>query len=219
VSSFDGFASTETLLAEQGMFAADERFARKHGGPVTNRVLDAVPDWYREEAASAGLQLNIDVRVHELRKDWFPAAPGWHCDAAVRETAFDDSAEKRVVDKNLVATVSSEEAGVSNTVFLSRSVTLDDVTYEESVANNSELLNQALAEVEQQDEVISSDGSIILFDPYTPHRVQAAQRDGTRLFVRISLWVPPTNHQPGLTRSEQVFFKLTDETHFGQKQF
>lgn len=209
IASFYGLATRSQLLAETGMYAADESFARRHGGAITNRVLDAVPAWYREEAQAVGLELNIDVRIHDLKAGWFPAAPGWHCDAAVRETAFDDAAEKRTVDKNLVACVSTFPTGVSNTVFLGHAITLPGVSYEEAVANNSSMLNEALQGTAPDEEVSTRDGALTLFDPYTPHRVEMAKRDGVRLFMRISLWVPPEGHQPGLTKTEQVFFEVT----------
>lgn len=209
---FHGYAPTKALLAEQGMFAAPEPFARRHGGPLTQRVLDAIPDEYRHTAHQAGLELNIDVRVHDLDEGDYPASPGWHCDSPFREVAFDDRATTQAVQRNLIATISDNFAGVSNTEFLTHTYGLHSNDRAGSHAlwrNMNGHLNE-LARTRPLNTVSATDGELIEFDCTTLHRATPAHRDGVRLFCRISMWTPPHGHQPGLTTCEQVY-RLVDQ--------
>lgn len=208
VASFDGRATRAELLREQGMFAASETFARTHGGPVTRRILDAVPEDYRQAAQAAGLELNIDIRVHDLAVGDYPASPGWHCDSPFRETAFDAYAATQAVQRNLIATISTDPEGVSNTEFLD-----DPLAYEsDAPAGSFDLwreLNTHIESLPRRDTTTTTDGTLTEFDCYTLHRATSARRPGVRLFCRISLWTPPDGHVPGLTTSEQVYRQVT----------
>src|SRR5262249_36308588 len=78
----------EQVKAEPTFFAAGIDFARRHGGPITHAVLDALPDDWR----AAGLV--IDSRTHLLMPGWFPCIPGWHLDDVPR-TRSDGQPEHR----------------------------------------------------------------------------------------------------------------------------
>lgn len=204
VASFDGYAERDVLLAEQGMFAASETFVRTHGGPLAHRLMDAVPDDYRQAAAEAGLELNVDLRVHDLSPGEFPASPGWHCDSPFREVAFDSRAQTQAVQRNLVATISTHRDGVSNTEFLSTPCTVVSAAEPGTPA----LWVDANAHVEAGSGwsmTQTTDGVWTEFDCSTLHRATAAARQGVRMFARVSLWVPPQEHRPGLTSIEQVY--------------
>lgn len=213
VSSFDGTASSETLLSQQGMYAADYEFALAHSIPVTRQMLESIPQWYHQEAESQGGELNVDIRVHKMKAGQYPASPGWHVDAAMRETAFEDSADKEDVSHSLVGTISTHNQGVSNTVFCNTHIEID-ATYEDAVANNCAVLQEKFPE--NVDVTRSQDGSWTLFDPYTVHNVERCRHDGVRLFVRVSIWKRPRGHVPGLTKTEQVYSQLSTEAQFAR---
>lgn len=202
VGRFQGYASRDELLSQQGMFAADYDFALRHSDDLARSMLESIPDWYHDESVRQGKELNIDIRVHSLLEGQYPATPGWHVDAAVRETSFDDAAVKEPVSHSLVGTISDSKFGVSNTVFCEDSLSFDD-TYENLVTRNCKKLQEGMPR--GVEEWVSSDGVWTLFDPCTVHRVAAANVDGTRLFARVSLWSPPVGHVPGLTKVEQVY--------------
>lgn len=209
VAAFDGFAAAEVLLAEQGMFAASEEFVRTHGGPLALRFMDAVPEDYRQAARSAGLELNVDLRVHDLDVGDFPASPGWHCDSPFREVAFDARAQMRAVQRNLVGTISTEPGGVSNTEFLDGPMTL----FSEAEAGSFALWREVDAHIGPTTEwetTSTRDGELTEFDCATLHRATAARVAGVRMFCRVSLWEPPPGHQPGLTSIEQVYRRVPD---------
>lgn len=166
-------------------------------------MLGAIPVWYQRLAVDNGQELNIDVRVHDMRKGDYPASPGWHVDAAQRETGFQDRAGRVDVSHSLVGTVSTSVGGVSNTIFADEDLTLEG-EYEELTASNNQLLQERLKGREFSS-TQTEDGKWTLFDPYSIHNVQAAKADGVRLFVRVSIWEKPEGHKPGLTRTEQVY--------------
>ena len=87
-----GTYPAETLLTQQGMYAADLQFAYQNATPVLETILNNIPESYHHQAEQNKMELNIDVRVHELLPGEYPATPGWHCDAPQRETQFTENA-------------------------------------------------------------------------------------------------------------------------------
>lgn len=203
IASFPAHATAQRLLAQRGFYAADLGFAYAHAGAELRAMLDAIPDWYRALAAENVQELNIDVRVHQMRRGDYPASPGWHVDAAQRETDFEEMAGRVDVSHSLVGTMSTSSRGVSNTIFVRDEISLDGA-YEELTAANNALLQEELAGKNFK-VVATEDGQWTLFDPYSIHNVQAAKVDGVRLFVRVSIWSKPEGHSPGLTKTEQVY--------------
>jgi hypothetical protein len=203
VASFPGYASENELVRERGVYAADPAFVRCHCGPLAQRFLDAVPQSYWEAAKAAGLETNCDIRLHAMEAGHFPATPGWHCDAAVRETQFAGRGDVSV-QANLVGCISSDLDGVSNTEFYLPDFEIEsDAQY----GNGATLWNEVDAILEAgADEVFQArDGTLYQFDPWTLHRAAPARVRGLRLFFRMSMWIPPSQHQPGLSANEQVY--------------
>jgi hypothetical protein len=204
VATFDGLASPSALEKEVGVYAADLGFIRTHCGPLAQSFIDAVPQEYYREAKKSGLVPNCDIRLHYLKAGQYPAAPGWHCDAATRETSFDAKAPGIAITNNLVGTISSSAYGVSNTEFALDSLTIDS---EYDYGNDPQLwkeVDDALNESAPRT-LTTEDGVLYGFDPYTLHRAAPAKTLGWRLFFRMSLWVPPPGHLPGIATSEQVY--------------
>jgi len=203
IAKFDGNASEEELLAERGVFAADLEFVQTNCGSLGQRLIDAVPDWYYQSADEQGLEINCDLRLHRLEPGQYPAAPGWHCDAAQREVAFANLDASTEVASSIVACISSDPGGVSNPQFLNEAFTIDSVN---EYGNAPELwreVSEQLSETGACED--SADGEMILFDPWTLHRVRPAKCSGIRLFFRMSIWEKPLGHRPGLVKSEQVY--------------
>lgn len=201
VAVISGTYPAEELLTQKGMFAADLTFAYTHATPVLKTILDCIPASYHQQAAENCMELNIDVRVHELLPGEYPATPGWHCDAPQRETQFVENAATVPVKQSLVVNVSSHSNGVSNTVFATKPVNLPNNRMDYSTW---ELMNTHYG-TDLTPYHVTKDGEYIQFSPYTPHCIQPAQHAGVRMFVRISQWQKPSNHHPGLAKTEQVY--------------
>lgn len=205
LATIPGQYPRESLLAQQGMYGADLDFARAHGSQALLDVLGAIPEAYHAEAAERGMELNVDVRVHNLTPGDYPASPGWHCDAPQRETQFSDAQELTAVNRSLVANLSSHPLGVSNTVFATESLTL---AHDAMDADTWALMDATLG-TDLTGHHHSADGQLVQFSCFSPHCIQPAQRAGVRMFVRISQWVRPPGFTPGLSRWEQVYRTVT----------
>lgn len=203
VSSFPGLANSDELLSQQGMYAADFTFAYNNSIPVVQEMLESIPQWYHNMASEQGKELNVDIRVHELKVGDYPASPGWHVDASQRETAFQNNADLTDVEASLVGTISTHPEGVSNTIFVQNVIHIDE-KYEVLTKDNNKLLQQELIG-KDMDIVRTVDGVWTLFDPYTIHNVEKSRNNGVRLFTRVSIWNKPEGHVPGLTKTEQVY--------------
>ena len=198
------------------MFSATPEFVRRHGGPIAQRILDAVPGWYFDEARRLGLYPNCDIRIHRLYPTDFPAYPGWHCDGEFRETYFSQPDLARIpVSWHLTATASSHAEGVSNTQFLDTPIETTvnipdgDALPTQTIAGSHTLWGQVHRQVEDLGEYRtwdSRDGELVLFDARTLHRAMPALRRGWRLFFRMSMWHKKNLGEGGkLSKQEQVY--------------
>lgn len=210
VAHFDGRAGDDELSREVGVYAAPIAFVRERCGPLAQRFLDAVPAEYLAMAEEAGLSANCDVRLHRLERGDYPASPGWHCDAALRETAFSDESERVAISNSLIGSISSApagERGISTTEFLTGpSSHTSEVAYNTAPfwAEVSSAADAALVAGSNR-AVRAEDGQLTMFSCDALHRATPATRAGWRLFFRMSLWAPPVGHRPGISRGEQVY--------------
>ena len=180
-AEFSGLASSEELSEEVGVYAASVPFVVANCGPLAQRFISAVPDWYVELAEGSGLVANCDIRLHSLLEGQYPASPGWHCDAAIRETRFSSDSGGHRVDHNLIGCISSSPGGVSNTEFLDSVFEIEtDAVY----GNGAELWGEVDRELNSQPTKVGDtrDGVLYGFDPWTLHRVAPARVAGFRLF-------------------------------------
>ena len=210
--------SIEELEEEQGMYSATVPYAKKHGGPITNEIIDAIPEWYKKEACDLCLFLNIDIRVHRLYPGNYPAYPGWHCDANYRETFFGQPSQERTkLSKHIICTVSSEPDGVSNTVFLENSPVIIDMDGDPNDgapfwAKVDERINKAFNVKMSPPEIKEKrvpDGTLTLFDCATLHRAEAARVRGWRLFFRVSMWYRPNLDGGKLSKQEMIYMDFS----------
>lgn len=205
VGAFYGKASVQDLSEEVGVYSASPEFVREHCGPIAKSMLDAVPQWYYEEARELGLYPNVDVRIHRLYPGNFPAYPGWHCDGEYRETYFaQPDMHKIKVHHHLTGTVSTEDVGISCTEFLIEPVECD------IAGSDSENTFWGQVDASVNEKVrrfcFIPDGNLALFDSWTLHRCAPARSRGWRLFFRMSMWHKPYLGREGkISKQEQVY--------------
>ena len=80
-------APVEQIEAEPMLYSASWNFARKYGGPLTNQVMGRsarAVKFMLDTQIDTYPYLVIDTRVHMLMPGFYPAIPGWHCDATPR---------------------------------------------------------------------------------------------------------------------------------------
>ena len=204
-------ATIGELAQEVSVYSATPDFIRKHCGPIAQRILGVVPDWYYDEAARLGLFPNADIRIHRLYPGDFPAYPGWHCDGEYRETYFAQPDLDRIqVHNHLVCTVSTSPSGVSNTQFLAEPFAF---RLEDQPTQEITLWGKVHGAVEQQQTKTlydTKDGDLVMFDSLTLHRAMPAKVRGWRLFFRMSMWHKPNLGDGGCISKQEQVYKLCE---------
>lgn len=213
IGTIAGTATIAELANETGMYSASLPFLRRNGGPIVQRILDAIPpEWY-QLCQDLGMFPNGDVRIHRLYPGDFPAYPGWHCDGEYRETYFSQpDLDKIPLSKHIICCVSSDADGVSNPEFLLDPITVpvDMSRWNLRVTEQQHTLwavaHKAVEANPNLRRVSIPDGHITEFGCRSLHRVMPARIRGWRLFFRLSMWHKPNLGDGGcLTRQEQVY--------------
>jgi hypothetical protein len=195
------------FAGERSMYACSLDYARKHGGDIARLAIDSIPDDYLSGADARGIYPNVDIRVHHLVPGDFPAAPGWHCDSALRELRFGQRSGTRVpVEQSLVCTASTNPHGISNTQFLTHPCSIH-LTPTDDEYRLWQQVDQHIGEPTPDALFNSRDGQIVQFDTQTLHRAMPATRTGIRLFMRASLAAISEEHRGTLSKFEQVYRK------------
>ena len=207
VGTMPGVFTLEELEKEQGMYSATPEFAWEHGGPITHQLLGLIPRDYKNEADKLGLFLNIDVRVHRLYPGNFPAYPGWHCDAQFRETFFaQPRSERTQLSNHLIATISSDEEGISRTEFMAQPLNLYIPNYDPEEGEVFwKLVDSEIRKLDSFESWTMPDGALTRFDCWTLHRCTPATKRGWRLFFRVAMWYRPNLDGGKLSRQEMLY--------------
>lgn len=194
VGRVDPLADRDTIHAEPMLFGASPAFAAEAGGPLTRLVLHALSDELVGASAycrGTGQHLVIDTRSHMLMPGFYPAIPGWHCDAYPRGAYGEQPSLTGGNPDNFhfVAFVSDQADGVSRTEFVQSGYKtrckFGDEHVWSSVHRQVGALTPKLTQV---------DGQILRFWQATLHRASPAHAKGWRWWFRASVFYkPPEN--------------------------
>lgn len=200
-----GCVSIADLDREQAIYSATPGFIRRHGGPITNGILDKVPESFFSKAENLKLYTIIEARIHRLYPGDFPAVPGWHCDGDYREDYYaQPDRMKTTTHQHITCTVSTHPDGVCNAEFLAEPITAKVVAPTPAQTFWAQVHDQV--EMKQPRATYGSqDGDLICFDSWTPHRATPAQIRGWRLFFRISMYHKPGLGEGMISKQEQVY--------------
>ncbi len=194
VGSVDPIADRDTIHVEPMLFGASRHFAKAAGGPLTNMVLRAIGehlDGCEAYCASVGAHLIIDTRTHMLMPGFFPAIPGWHCDAYPRAAYGDQPSLKagNPSHHHFVAFVSDQPDGVSRTEFIAPG---DTVAAKVDPAHVWQSVHKQVYHYVPRFQ--QKDGQILRFGQATLHRAMPAHAKGWRWWLRASVFYkPPEN--------------------------
>ena len=217
IKDFEKGVEIKDMEKEQGMYSATPEFCRKHGGPITQKLLDAVPKEYLNNAWKKGLYPNIDVRVQRLYPGNYPAYPGWHCDAQFRETYFGQpKTEMTELSNHLIATVSTDQCGISSTEFINEDINLQINNYDPTegepfwkiVDTNIRKMNESIT----LNTWLMPQGQLTTFDCWTLHRAKPAIKRGWRLFFRVAMWYRPNLEEGKLSKQEAIYIDMNQPT-------
>lgn len=223
----DTKVSVEEIHSEPMLFSADWNFAREHGGPLTNYVMDflknepdicsagiarmirlakskgtKVEDFQGNELDVEGeIEYNciIDTRSHMLMKGMYPAIPGWHCDGVPRcEQYSQPNLEKIDPGVKFYTCILSTVENVSQTEFLDEEIELT-IDRENVWSSLDRQLNSQAAFYNKE----LQEGDIVKFDQNTPHRAVSCVNPGWRFFFRLG--VIPQEPQNKIRKQVQVY--------------
>ncbi len=212
----------ETLAGETSMYSATTEFARKHGGPLTAELIDKIPDWYYATAKQLDLYPNIDIRVHRLALDaiptgydLYPAIPGWHADGEFRETYFSQPDLSQIpVSFHVIATISTNAGGVSNTQFLDTALAMNvDQRASTSDVALWSTVHRYVESLPSYKTTDMADGEIHIFDARSLHRSTPVKTSGERMFFRMSMWHKPNLGNGQISKQEQLYLLPTKPAH------
>jgi len=188
---------------EPMLFSCDLIHARKLGGPITNLILDEMPEDWKDR------ELIIDSRVHMLMPNWFPCIPGWHHDDVPRSLSNGQPNyyNPEYHSKHIACVVNAD---ICPTDFaLGLSDFLDIKKGEKYYKVWHKLVEQQI-----QDGILKlhsiKDSVITEFNWNTWHQGTRAIKNGWRLFFRVTAqtFVKPKNE---LRRQTQVYMEYPME--------
>lgn len=192
----------DSFKYEPMLFGADWTFARQHGGPLTNEVLDKlihIPEFIEAcplELEDNLLDIVIDTRITMTMAGAYPSIPGWHCDDVPRGSNGQPVLNKRSNRVQhfmcLLASVESQsctEFLTDNTYFF---IDTDKVWYslDTSIKEHTYLKTRFIKQ-----------GEIVQFNQHSIHRASPTTNPGWRFFFRASITHrKPINVQIYLTK-------------------
>ena len=182
LAKIDPMGSVSEIESEPMLFSASYSFARRKGGPLTQRCLDAL----REFLDLENKQYVIDTKSVMLMPGMYPSIPGWHCDGVIRAKDGDqpDLSKMDPGKIHFIAMISSNEDGVSNTRLLN-----ENVAFKVDKTRVWGSVNDELEKRERKKRlktVCIPDGDLVYFTQDTPHRAEPAHSKGWRFFFRCS---------------------------------
>jgi hypothetical protein len=196
--------STTMLAAEPSLFSCSEEGAAIQGGLLAKIALKHIQGAFVQEiyrAKQHGLSAIVDVRVQNLMPGMYPAPPGWHCDGVPRCNYHGQPQFCAVspASFNVCVSLSSEQAGVSNTEYVLDPIKLKLFDSEHVYREIHEVVEKLSPRVQQ-----INDGIFVKYTPKTIHRAAETHRRGLRMFMRFSMY-----HKPpivnGVSSQQQVY--------------
>jgi hypothetical protein len=176
--------TVEQIHNETMLFSASWDFAREHGGPLTQEVLNVFPK--DNLPPSDDLNLVIDTRCHMLMRGMLPAIGGWHCDDFPRGKKYSqpDLSQPNPSMRHYTITLSTHQDGASNTLFLTKPLRL-------RVEDPERVWKSVHMAVEKSDIPSdaffrSEDRVLYEFNQDTIHKAERCQNPGWRFFMRLS---------------------------------
>lgn len=199
--------SIEQLSQEPSITDANPDFIKKHGGPIANDLLAAVPMMFFEDAMKKGLFPIIDFFVYRLYPSYQPNFPGYHKESRLNgwHLPIPHDNLSRKATPEIQVSVSTCDQGVNQTALL-----LEDKKTAVPMEENSHLFwghyNRCFSETgaKKSESVIIEDGDVVLTSSHTPRRELPATQRGWRGMFRIRMEEKPSNTTGELVKQQYV---------------
>ena len=193
IHKIDALPLGRVLREEQSMYQADMEFAYAMGGPITREFVSNLPFGPDDNVL-------IDIRVHQLRKGYYPAIPGYHLDWLPRTNKGADPVVDAIPDYDHVVLIVAE---TSLTEFINQPVVLSLPS-----TGAFEYANYELKRIGVDTEYVVS-GDMVQFTSRDWHRPSPAQGEEWRLLIRASRVAhkKPTNK---MVTQSQVYIPIEE---------
>lgn len=179
----------KSLVSEEPMlFGASWEFARKHGGVLTNSVMDKIQDKVMDLSfvqATKGYHPVIDTKTVMLMPGWYPSIPGWHCDGVIRKDQ-ESQPDLSTLDEEVfhfITSMSSDDSCGTEIVTEEVVLDVDESSVWMSVDSEVEKLKPKTFSLEN--------GEIGLISRSTIHRCPKVEERCWRFFFRLSFYHMP----------------------------
>ena len=181
----DAKFSDAQVEAEPMIYGGSWDWTRKHGGPITQAVMDKIHSSVQRNLpiqARLGYHPVIDTKSVLLMEGQYPCIPGWHCDGVIRaaQGAQPDMSTLGEPIQHFVCVV-----GGDGTEFLVTPWLIDGVDSDNVWAS----VNAQIPEDAHTHQLHS--GDIVSFNRDQLHRGPAATARGWRYFFRLSFYHMP----------------------------
>ena len=194
--------SKEDLKKEPMLYSASLDFARKNGGALTNKILDRIDSSLARDIAyhaNKGYHPVIDTKVVMLKKGWYPSIPGWHCDNVPRgENGQPDMTQLYDQVYHYICNYSTDN-NLCPTEILRTEENVDIIKSQVWKSVDSGIREKlALAAPSFKDHAMKvqvRSGQIVRFSRQTLHNCSPANKDGWRMFFRLSFMATPARNE------------------------
>lgn len=200
---------TQGLLEEVNLFSCSPLAVKEWGGIHTRNILHQLEEKFHfsiDRCMREGMKPVVDVRIHRLFAEQYPAIPGWHCDHVPRggysgQPNFSLCAMHAF---NVALIISDHPQGVSNTEFVMQPVRI-------SLEDQDHVYRELHREVQRIKPLVAPvpDGKFVWFSQRSIHRAAPAARRGVRLFFRYSMMEKP--HIQNVKHSMPHVYQLSEE--------
>lgn len=194
--------SREKILRENPVEDATSKYIKNNGGPLSRLALSKIPDSFYDLADRLNSYVSIAVRVEEFLKGDEPKkGKNWHPDCHLSDFATPGifyPPFRKELPKILFYTLSTDQAGVSNPIFMMNPFeytgNIDIESTESKKKDQYDLLLEVRADIakkinatDPKDVIQTLDGQLTMFDMRSIHRGTPARVDGNRFFFRASM--------------------------------
>lgn len=167
-----------TLRQLPQFFRASPEYVYRLGGPLYRRILDAAPLVRHRRFTS------IDSRIHMLMPGFWPCIPGWHCDDFHRPDG--NQPDLRALEAQPIFNALHHAIVLGDTAPTEFAV--EPFEIDDSLLRSSRVYHACNELLERKPPASRRivPGEFASFDSLVWHRGTRAEKQGWRLFVRIS---------------------------------
>lgn len=194
INEIDALPLAAALKEEPTFYQSSIDFVREHGGPITQKFLDALP--LKENVL-------IDIRKHKLSAGYYPAIPGYHLDWLPRKNKGQDTDISSIPDYEHVILILAE---TSLTEYVDESIIIPNIPETKVFEYCNDFIKASGARTWHV-----QNGDMVYFTSHDWHRASPAEGNEWRFFIRASK-LDKARYKPvnQITTQSQVYIPIKE---------